>query len=252
MVNSGKLCEVTFETPGGQVNYDGDTEIDGVPGTAAPVICDYLDVAGSLCGALLPTGNVLDEIDGIKLTCIDNGMPVVIVRAEDFGITGYEEAEDLDSNERLKSQLESLRMRAGQLMKLGDVSDKTVPKMCLTAPARDGGLIATRTFIPHVCHRSIGVLGAISVASACMLPGSTCHDHAVIPVGSEKSVAVEHPAGALVLRIVVDDSASASNVIERAGVIRTARLIMTGNVMVPSSLWRGPQLPDQGQGVASQ
>ena len=244
MVNSGRLCELSIETPNGQVNYDGDTSIDGVPGSAAPIIYDFLDVAGSSCGALLPTGNVRDEIDGIAVTCIDNGMPLVIMRAEDLAVSGYETADELDANETLKSRLESLRLRAGPLMNLGNVAEKTVPKMCLTSAPKCGGLINTRTFIPHVCHRAIGVFGAVTVATACLLPGSVCSDLAHSPEGSEKTLSVEHPAGSFVVRIVVDDSAASDDMIKRAGVVRTARLIMRGQVFVPSAVWRGPEFAD--------
>ena len=173
MVNSDQVAGVTIETPGGAVTYEGSARIDGVPGTAAPVLQDFPQAAGSTCGTLLPTGNAADTIDGVEVTCIDNGMPVVVLRAADLDISGYESREDLDANTALKDRLESIRLRAGPLMNLGDVRDKSVPKMTLAAPPRAGGAIATRTFIPHRCHASIGVLGAVSVATACMLPGST-------------------------------------------------------------------------------
>ena len=172
MLNTGGICEVLVETPNRQVNYAGTARIDGVPGTAAPIICNYLDVAGSTCGALLPTGNALDEVDGYQLTCIDNGMPVVLLRAADFGLSGYESVEDLSSNLELKGKIEQIRLQVGPLMNLGDVAQKTVPKMCLIAPPKDGGVLHTRMFIPHVVHDAIGVLAAISVATAVVVPGS--------------------------------------------------------------------------------
>jgi 4-oxalomesaconate tautomerase len=234
MLNSDSTAEVTVQTPGRDVSYDGDTAIDGVPGTASPVICDFLDVAGSASGALLPTGNSQDEIDGIAVTCIDNGMPVVVLRAADLGIIGSESPEELENNHELTERLEQLRLRAGSAMNLGDVSAKTVPKMCLISSPQDAGLINTRTFIPHTCHRSIGVLGAVSVASACLVPGSVAQDLAVRPMGTEISVAIEHPAGSLGVRLVVVDGT-----IKKAGVIRTARLIMKGEVLVPFDVWDG-------------
>ena len=167
MINSGSVAEVTVETPAGAVRYDGDTRIDSVPGTAAPVFCDFPDVAGSRCGSLLPTGHPADRIDGVDVTCIDNGMPVAVMRAADLGLSGYESADELDADTGLRTRLESLRLAAGRPMNLGDVAAATVPKLCLVAPPRDGGSISTRTFIPHVCHRSIGVFGAVSVATAC-------------------------------------------------------------------------------------
>jgi len=239
MVNSGNLCESTIETPDGAVNYTGDTEIDGVPGSSAPIICDFLDVAGSACGELLPTGNTIDTFDDVEFTCVDNGMPVVVLRAEDFGINGYESPEELDASEALKSRLESLRLKVGPLMNLDDVAEKTVPKMCLVAPPRDGGHISTRTFIPHVCHRSIGVLGAVSVATACLFPGSVTSRIAQVPDGREKTMVIEHPTGSFALRLVVDDSDAQSISVEKAGVIRTARLLFRGEVFVPSAVRDG-------------
>jgi 4-oxalomesaconate tautomerase len=234
MVNSGNLCELTIETPDGVVNYEGDTEIDGVPGSAAPIICDFLDMAGSACGQLLPTGNAKDEIDGVQLTCIDNGMPVVVIRAPDFGVNGYESPDELDANDELKSRLESLRRTVGPLMNLGDVAGLTVPKMCLVAEPRDGGNICTRTFIPQVCHRSVGVLGAVTVATACLLPGTVANGIAVLPDGNEKMLAIEHPTGSLSVRLVTSQGDSGELQIDKAGVIRTARMLLRGDVFVRS------------------
>lgn len=234
MVNSGNLCELTVETPGGVVNYDGDVAIDGVPGSAAAIVCNFLDVAGSACGDLLPTGNTIDEIDGIQLTCIDNGMPVVVLRAADFDISGYASPDELDRNNELKSRLERLRLQLGPLMNLGDVTDKTVPKMCLVAEPRADGNICTRTFIPHVCHQSVGVLGAVTVATACVLPNSVTSGIAIVPTGNEKTMIVEHPSGSFSVRLVItvreDDV-----LVERAGVIRTARMLFRGDAYVRSS-----------------
>lgn len=235
MANSGNLCELTVETPDGAVNYEGDTEIDGVPGGAAAIICDFMDVAGSACGQLLPTGNPVDEIDGIQLTCIDNGMPVVVLRATDFGISGNESPDELDANEVLKSRLESLRRELGPLMNLGDVTDLTVPKMCLVTEPRSAGNICTRTFIPHVCHQSIGVLGAVTVATACLMPGSVANGVAIVPDGDEKTVAIEHPTGSLSVRLVTTQGDDGALKIDKAGVIRTARMLLRGEVFVRSS-----------------
>lgn len=167
LVNTGGICEVTVQTPDSQVEYAGGPDVDrakvdGVPGTAAPIICNYLDIAGSSCGALLPTGNVLDYVEGVAVTCIDNGMPEVVLRAADFGLSGYETPAELEANPSLKERLERIRRAAGPRMNLGDVTDKTVPKMCLIAPPRQGGMVSTRTFIPHTVHEAIGVLGAVS------------------------------------------------------------------------------------------
>lgn len=239
MLNSGDLAEVVVETPNGAVNYAGGARLDGVPGTAAPVICNFLDVAGSMSGSLLPTGHAIDVIDGIEVSCVDNGMPVVMLRAADVGVTGYEAADDLDANGDLKTQLESLRLKAGPLMNLGDVTGKTVPKLCLLAAAQSGGAISTRVFIPHICHRSIGVLGAVTVATACLIPDSVSGRMARVPDGAEKTMSIEHPSGSLLVRLVAASGADLEKVVEQAGVVRTARLIMQGTVFIPAAVWRG-------------
>jgi len=194
MLNSGGLCEVTVQTPNGQLIYHGDAKVDGVPGTGAPIICNYLGIAGANTGALLPTGNVIDIVDGIEVSCVDNGMPVVNLRASDFGLTGYESKGELDANEDLKKRLESIRLQIGSKMNLGDVSKKTVPKMSLLSPPKNGGLVNTRTFIPHVCHAAVGVLGAVSAATGCIIPGSVADGIANIP-DDYSVLSVEHPSG---------------------------------------------------------
>jgi 4-oxalomesaconate tautomerase len=242
LVNSGGFCELSLPTPNAQLTFAGDTQIDGVPGTGAAIICDFLDTAGSACGALLPTGNVHDKIGGYEVTCIDNGMPVVIVAASAFALSGYESPDELEANADLKDALEALRLAAGQAMTLGDVAAKTIPKMCLVSPPREGGLITTRTFIPHSCHRSIGVFGAISVATGCLLHGSVPAEIADVPPGNEKTVSIEHPAGSMSVRLLVDDGQSPEKTIRRAGVVRTARLISDGQVYVPSEVWDGQSM----------
>lgn len=237
MINSGNDCELTVQTPGKRVEYEGDTSIDGVPGSAAPIICDYFDLAGSMCGDILPTGNLIDVFDGIETTCIDNGMPVVTLRAADLDISGYETPEDLDQNRALKEKLERIRAAAGPAMNLGDISSKTVPKMTLLAPPRKGGALSTRTFIPHACHKTIGVLGAVSVATACIMRGTVASEMAAVPKGNEKVMDVEHAAGALQTRLVIKGSGRDVKVL-RAGVIRTARMLFTGYVCVPRSVWQ--------------
>ncbi len=241
MVNSGNTCQLTVRTPGGIVAYEGSTAIDGVPGTGAPIICDFLDVAGSVTGALLPTGNVYDEIDGIRVTCIDNGMPVVLVRAGDLSCTGYESPQALDANHPLKEKIEDLRLKLGPMMNLGDVAKKSVPKMCLIAAPDKGGSVSTRTFIPHDCHRSVGVLGAVTVATAALIPGTVADGLATVPQGAEKIIGVEHPTGILEVRLVIDEHAAVERIVRTAGVIRTARVIMRGDVLVPQTIWDGGQ-----------
>ena len=152
MVNSGKTCEVIIQTPAKQVEYAGLTSISGVPGTAAPIICNYFDLSGSACGELFPTGNIIDSIDGVDVTCIDNGMPVVLIRAVDLGVSGNESAAELDADESLKARLQSIRLQLGPLMNLGDVDGAAAPKMCLISPPQGQGIVNTRTFIPYKCH----------------------------------------------------------------------------------------------------
>lgn len=239
MVNTGAIAVAAIQTPGGLVHYDGEARIDGVPGTAAPIPTDFLDVAGSSCGALLPTGNVRDVIDGIELTAIDNGMPVVVMRAADFGKTGYESPEELEADADLKARVEAIRLQVGPLMNLGDVTKKTVPKMCLVAPPQRGGIICTRNFIPHRVHEAIGVFGAVSVATACVVPGSVAAEVAgIADVEAVKALEVEHPTGFFTVAMdvaVVDGVVS----VKRSALLRTARKLMSGDVYVPASVWGG-------------
>jgi 4-oxalomesaconate tautomerase len=238
MLNSDNLCELLVQTPDRRVRYDGDARIDGVPGSAAPIVCNYLEVAGSATGSLLPTGRALDVVDGVEITCIDNGMPVVVLRAKDLGITGYETPKDLDANAELKARLESIRLVVGPKMNLGDVTKKVVPKMTLIAPARAGGHVCTRTFIPHDCHAAIGVLGAVSVATACILPGSVTRGIATVPSGSVKQMSVEHPTGEFSVTLEVGGTPERPTV-EKAGLLRTARLIFRGELLIPAAIWDG-------------
>jgi len=236
MSNSGGVAIARVRTPGGVVNYDGDACIDGVPGTAAPIMLDFQDVAGSSCGALLPTGNRVDEIDGIQLTCIDNGMPVVVMRASDFGKTGYETPAELESDEELKAKIEGIRLQTGSMMNLGDVQQKTVPKMTLVAPARMGGAISTRAFIPHRVHEAIGVLGAASVAAACLVPGTVANTVSGLTTASgPERLEVEHPTGSFIVEMEVSTAAN-QIVVGRSALLRTARKLMQGPVFVPASI----------------
>jgi 4-oxalomesaconate tautomerase len=228
MVNSGSTAVAHFPTPGGVVDYTGDTAISGVPGTAAPVVLDFADTAGSAGRGLLPTGRRVDEIDGLRVTCVDNGMPVVVAYAKDFGLTGYEPVEKLAADDRLRDRVRSLRVRAGELMGLGDVRDASVPKTTLVAPPVDGGTICTRTFIPERLHASIGVLGAVSVVTAVLLDGAVGHDIAQVAEGATR-MDVEHPSGHLEVEVALDASADPPRV-RRSGVVRTARKLFDGIV----------------------
>ena len=240
MVNSGSVVTATFATPGGMPRYSGDTEIAGVPGTAAPILLRFADTAGSATGSLLPTGRVRDLIDGVEVTCVDNGMPVVVARAADLGITGYEPAGQLAADEDLAGRVQSLRVAAGALMGLGDVSALSVPKTTLVSAPRDGGTICTRTFIPVRPHTSIGVLGAVSVATALLLPGGTGAELA--GPASGHLVDVEHPTGHLTVEVDLDQSTSPPAV-RSAGVVRTARMLFDGIVYPAPYLLAGAARP---------
>jgi 4-oxalomesaconate tautomerase len=238
MVNTRSLAVARVDTRDGAVQYEGGARIDGVPGTAAPIELEFLDVAGSSCGSLLPTGRALDRHGALEITCVDNGMPVIIVRAVDLGLTGAESPAQLEANRELKEKLEDLRLAWGPRMNLGDVTAKTVPKMCLVSPPRAGGTIATATFIPHRVHEAIGVLGAVSVATACAIPGSVAHSVALREVRAGSRVEVEHPSGFFSLDVEVD--VGESNIgVRRASLMRTARKLMQGSVFVPSAVWGG-------------
>ena len=262
-LNTDMACDITVQTPllpatkGGTssketssakryVEYSGDARIDGAPGSSAPITINFLDTAGSVCSSLLPTGQVKDTItvagEGfapfkLDVTCIDNGMPLVIFKASDLDRTGYESAAVLNGDEDLKKRIEALRLQISLKMGLGDVSQKNYPKMTLIAPPRDGGSITTRSFIPHVCHDAIGVLAAVTVGTACVLKGSVCDGVAVMQAGATQHVSVEHPTGEFSVALETDPK-NPQNV-TKAALLRTARLLMRGEVMVPFALWAG-------------
>lgn len=226
MENTGQVAVATVQTPGGRVTYAGDAAISGVPGTAAPIPLVFRDTAGSSCGALLPTGNVVDRVDGVDVTMIDNGMPCVVMLASDVGVTGYEDRDTLDADAAMKAKVEAIRLQAGPLMNLGDVTEKSVPKMMLVAPPREGGAVSVRSLIPHRVHASIGVLGAVSVATACLIPGSPAATVARVGEGQRKTLGVEHPTGVTECVVTVDEHGQPVE----AGMLRTARKLMDGVV----------------------
>jgi len=226
MENTGQIAVATVQTPGGVVIYDGEARIDGVPGTAAPVPLEFRDTAGSSCGALLPTGNAVDVVNGVPVTLIDNGMPCVVMKAADVGITGYEDRVTLDNDTELKAKIEAIRLAVGARMNLGDVREKSVPKMMLVAPPKYGGAVTVRSFIPHRAHATIGVLGAVSVATACLIKGSPAADVAMIPDGARKLLSVEHPTGEMSCVLELD----AGGNVRSAALLRTARKLMDGVV----------------------
>jgi 4-oxalomesaconate tautomerase len=228
-LNTGSVTDLEVCTPNREVTYDGDTRIAGVPGTAAPIRISFRDVAGSVCGTLLPTGKVRDVVAGVPVTCLDNGMPVVVLSAASVGRTGYETIDELNADVELKAQLESLRRAAAELMGMGDVSNRNVPKITLLAPARNGGCVMTRNFIPHTCHTAVGVFAALSIATACILPGSVAEGLATVGAGDEQLLAIEHPTGDFEIYLDADRSQLVP-VIRRGGMLRTARMLFDGLV----------------------
>jgi 4-oxalomesaconate tautomerase len=226
MENTGQVAVANVDTPGGVVTYSGSAAIDGVPGTHAPVPLEFRDTAGSSCGALLPTGNAVDVVNGVAVTLIDNGMPCVVMKAADLGITGFEDRDWLDGATDLKARIEAIRLVAGPMMNLGDVTGKSVPKMMLVAEPKQGGAVTVRSFIPHRAHATIGVLGAVSVATACLIAGSPAADVAEVPEGPRKTLSVEHPTGEMSCVLEVDESGA----VVSAALLRTARLLMDGVV----------------------
>lgn len=223
MVNTGEIAVAEVQTPAGRVSYSGETAIDGVPGTHAAIPLLFQNIAGSMTGALLPTGRTMDVIDGVSCTLIDNGMPIVVMQAASFGLTGQETREELENNVALKARIESIRLTAGPLMNLGDVRDASVPKMTLVSSATRGGSINTRSFIPHRVHATIGVLAAVSVATACLQPGSPAAALADVP--DDGRFLIEHPTGAVDVFLDIRNGQVVS-----AGTIRTARKLMDGRV----------------------
>ena len=233
MENTGQAAIATVETPAGDggkraVNYAGEARIDGVPGSHAPIPVEFRDTAGSSCGALLPTGNAFDTIEGVRCTLIDNGMPCIVFKAEDVGATGYETREELEAATDLKARIEAIRLAAGERMNLGDVKEKSVPKMMLVAPPRAGGAVTVRSFIPHRAHASIGVLGAVTVATACLVEGSPAAEVAQVPQGARKTLSIEHPTGEMTCVLEVSESGEVTS----AALLRTARKLMDGTVYV--------------------
>ncbi|MYH59494.1 MAG: 4-oxalomesaconate tautomerase [Boseongicola sp. SB0675_bin_26] len=226
MENTGQIAVARVATPCGKAAYGGEARIDGVPGRAAAVPLTFKDTAGSSCGALLPTGNAADVVEGVEVTMIDNGMPCVVMRASAMGVTGEEAPEELEASAALRRKLEAIRLACGPVMNLGDVADKSVPKMTMVSPPTNGGAIGTRTFIPHRCHKAIGVLGAVSVATACLTPGSPAHDLADRGTGPERNLSVEHPTGEMTVVATLDQAGA----VKEAAILRTARKLMDGEI----------------------
>ncbi|MGD9766535.1 MAG: 4-oxalomesaconate tautomerase [Pseudolabrys sp.] len=224
--NTRSLIDAIIQTPDGRVTYDGSAAIDGVAGTGAPIKLSFLDAKGGKTGKLLPTGQTREVIQGLSVTLIDYAMPMMLVAALDFDLRGDETAEELDENTAMLARMEEIRREAGHRMGLGDVSKLVIPKVGLLSPPRHGGTITSRYFVPHRCHRSHAVTGALCVAVASRLPGTVAYDLAQTEPVSP--VTIEHPSG----RIQIDLTFKADGSVDRASVIRTARRIFEGSVIV--------------------
>jgi 4-oxalomesaconate tautomerase len=235
-VNTGGRVEAVVRTPGGHVEYEGDFAIDGVPGTAAPILLNFMDVVGARTGKLFPTGEKMETIDGIDVTIIDAAMPCMILRAADVGKTGYESAAELDADPAFFQRVEAMRLEAGRRMGLGDVSGQVQPKIIILAAPRDGGAIASRYFVPDKTHETHAITGGIALAYASVTPGTVAEPLAVLPEGDNRpTFSIEHPAGKLHLALTLTDGED-GKALEAAGIVRTARMIMQGSVMVPERL----------------
>jgi len=234
-VNTRSHIEAVIRTPGGRVAYEGDQHIDGVPGTAAPILLNFSNVVGSKCAALFPTGVVREEIEEATVTCIDVAMPMVLIRAADLGISGYE-AEAIVGDLELMQRVESIRRIAGQRMGLGDVTDSVVPKVGILAHARDGGVVSSRYLTPHALHAAHAVTGAICVASCVSIEGTVAGELATLRSERPGRVQIEHPSG--VIDVELETAGEGQNLdVLSAGVVRTARKIMDGRLFVPASVW---------------
>lgn len=239
-VNTGALIEAVVQTPGGRVRYDGDTAIAGVPGTAAPILLNFADAVGGATGKLMPTGNPLDHIEGVDVTCLDVCMPVVIARASDFGKTGLETAKELDADKEFFARIERVRRAASLAMGMGDAEGRVIPKFAIIAPpATPGGSVLTRYFTPLATHEAMAVTGGICIASACKLPGTVAAGIARVTDAAREAVVLEHPTGSMEAVITTARDAAGAPTIAAGGTLRTARLLMKGEIFVPSRIWAG-------------
>jgi 2-methylaconitate cis-trans-isomerase PrpF len=239
-VNTGALIEAVVQTPGGRVTYDGDTAIAGVPGTAAPVLLNFADAVGGATGRLMPTGNPLDRIEGVDVTCLDVCMPVVIARAADLGKTGLETAKELDADKDFFARIERIRRAASLAMGMGDAEGRVIPKFAMVAlPATPGGSVLARYFTPLATHEAMAVTGGICIASACKLPGTVAQGIARVTDAAREAVVIEHPTGSMEAVITTGTDADGKPTILAGGTLRTARRLMTGELYIPSRVWKG-------------
>lgn len=234
-LNTNALIDVVVQTPNGFVNYDGDATIDGVPGSGAPILLKFFDVCGTKTGKLLPTGSVRDTFDGVEVSCVDASMPMVLIPAQSLGVKGSETKQELDANKELLEKIESIRLQASLKMGLGDATGKVIPKVGLLSPAQFGGTITSRYFVPQNCHTSHSVTGAICVSVSCMLPGSIAYDLITPQTSQQQDIIVEHPKGKI--ELVLEGSFENDTLdIKSAGLMRTARMLFTGDVCIPASV----------------
>lgn len=237
-VNTGAKVVSVVQTPGGVVSYEGETQIDGVPGSSAPVALQFMDTVGGATGSFLPTGNLIDTFDDIEVTCMDVAMPMVIAKAASFELTGYESAEDLDANTEFFARMEAVRIKAGAAMGMGDVTKSVTPKFGLLAPASQGGSIATRYFMPWKCHPTMAVTGAQCLASCMLTPGTVAMGLAPMPNEAPAKITLEHASGVIDVMVDFENPADGFN-LKSAGLVRTARKLAAGEVFVPTSVWGG-------------
>ncbi|MEC7490454.1 MAG: 4-oxalomesaconate tautomerase [Pseudomonadota bacterium] len=234
-VNTDGLVEAVIPTPGRSVEFEGDVAIDGVPGTGSPILLNFLQTVGSHTGALFPTRKKIERINGIDVTLIDAAMPVMILRASVVGKSGYETVRELTDDGAFYQQVEPMRREAGIRMGLGDVSDKVVPKIIIAAPPREGGNISSRYFVPDKPHQTHAITGGIALAFACLAEGTVVHDLSVpLETSYLPRFAIEHPAGYLQLSLTVAGELEPPE-IEAVGIVRTARIIMQGSIMIPGT-----------------
>jgi len=243
-VNTESLVDSIVQTPDGKVKYEGDAAIDGVPGTAAPIGLNFKSAIGSVTGKLLPTGKPLDVIDGVEVSCVDVAMPMILMRAEQFGKTGQETAAELDADKALFERMEAIRRKAGVLMGMGDVSKMVVPKIGLLAKPAKGGTIASRYFVPTSCHKAHAVTGTVCVASALAIPGTIASKLVSLPAAPQGVIEIEHPSGKIAIDLDADLGSDRED-IRRAALIRTARRIFEGHVLVPETIWAGDKHPER-------
>ncbi len=234
-VNTGAKVLATIQTPNGVVDYSGDMQIDGVPGSAAPISLDFKEVAGSATGSLLPTGNATDTVDGIDVSCVDFAMPMVIARAADFGVSGHESREELDVNKALFKKIESVRLKAAELMGMGDCSESVMPKFGLVAKSQNPrAAFATRYFMPWAAHPTLAVTGSQCFSACAVLPGTVLDGIADKVSASPVALLLEHPLGTMEV-VMSYEGGNDRPQPTSAAVVRTARKIASGDVFVPQA-----------------